>query len=277
MSYSKSVYSINLDGTVPSDDSDTVLLYLLTPSIISEELCVWWNLCLFSCILLIVFVSGCYITYYLFHALYIIWRSVQRSLTRVLTSKNDTRLCLLLQLRVAIGIKRIERMAYCELTELHNSHSPLLYLEGSRQLSRTNKLCRTMKDASLSELPHVKTASDIISRHVDQVLSQNLKYVKQQRKWERILCKFNQRCFDDLTIERFQLLLLVLSLFESTDKDIKTVILYGVPGLPSISLSVTATYAEIRAMIAQRAPNLTNLYFVAGGRIIQIEDTVIDW
>ena len=175
MSYSKSVYSINLDGTVPSDDSDTVLLYLLTPSIISEELCVWWNLCLFLCVLLIEFVSGCYITYYLLHALYIIWSSVKRSLTRVLTSKNDPRLCLLLRARVAIGIKRIERMAYCELTELHNSHSPLHYLEGSRQLSRTNKLCRTMKEASLSELPHVKSASDIITRHVEQVLSQNLK------------------------------------------------------------------------------------------------------
>ena len=181
MSYWKSVYSIDLDGTLTSGDSYTILLYLLTPSFMSEELCVWWNLCLFSSLLLIGFVSGCYGTYYMLHALYIMCSSVKRRLSRVLTSKNDHRFCLLLQARVAIGIKRIERMAYCELTELHNSHSPLLYLESSRRLSRTNKLCRTMKDASLSDLSHVKSASDVISLHVEQVLSQNCKYVKQQR------------------------------------------------------------------------------------------------
>ena len=66
-------------------------------------------------------------------------------------------------------------------------------------------------------------------------------------------------------------------MLETTDEDIKTVILYGVPGLPSVSLSVTATYADIRAMILQRAPCIRDFYFVARGRIICIEDTVIDW
>ena len=104
-----------------------------------------------------------------------------------------------------------------------------------------------------------------------------MRYLKQQRLWERVSCKLNQRHFDDHTIEMFQFVLLVLSLFESTNEDIKTVILYGVPGLPSVSLSVTATYAEIRAMILQRAPHIEDLYFVARGRIIYIEDTVINW
>ena len=98
----------------------------------SEELCVWWILCLFTSVILIELVSGCYITYYLLHALYIMWRYVKRSLTRVLTTKDDSRFGLLLRARVAIGIRRTERMAYCELTKLRNSHSPLLYLEGSR-------------------------------------------------------------------------------------------------------------------------------------------------
>ena len=112
---------------------------------------------------------------------------------------------------------------------------------------------------------------------MEQVLSQNLKYVKQQRLWERISCQLNRRCFDDRTIERFQLVLLLYSMFETTDEQLRTVILYGVPGLPSVSLSITATYAEIRALIVRRAPNFRNFYFVAHGRIIQIEDTVIDW
>ena len=127
----------------------------MIPCHMSEELCVWWILCLFTSVILIELVSGCYITYYLLHALYIMWRYVKRSLTRVLTTKVDSRFGLLLRARVAIGIRRTERMAYCELTKLRNSHSPLLYLEGSRRLSSTNKLLRTMKDASLSDLSHV--------------------------------------------------------------------------------------------------------------------------
>ena len=206
-----------------------------------------------------------------------VWSSVKCSFTRVWTSTNESRLCLLLRSRVAIGIKRIERMPYCELIQLHNSHAPLLYLEASRQLLGTNRLCRIIKEASISDLSYVTNASDSISRHVEKVLSQNLKYVKQLRLWERRKCKFDRSYFNDHTIEGFQLLLLLLSVFESTDEDIKTVILYGVPGLPSVSLSVTGTYAEIRAMILQKVPLIRDFYFVARGRIIYVEDTVIDW
>ena len=246
-------------------------------SIISEELFVWWNLSLFLSVLLIGFLTGRYSTYHLLHALYMVWSSVQSSFTKVCNVTNDSRLCLLLRARVAIGIKRIERMPFRQLIQLHNSHAPLLYLEASRQLPGTNKLCRIMKEASLYDLSYINNASDIISRNVEKVLSQNLKYVKQQRLWERVACKLNQRHFDDHTIEMFKFVILVLSLFENNNEDIKTVILYGVPGLPSVSLSDSATYADIRAMIVQRAPNLRDFYFVAHGRIIHIENTVIDW
>ena len=47
------------------------------------------------------------------------------------------------------------------------------------------------------------------------------------------------------TIERFQFVLLVLSLFESTNEDIRTVVLYGVPGLPSLTLPVSSTYMQM--------------------------------
>ena len=271
MNYWKSVYSCDLDRTVSSGVSDGSLLQLMVQSPMSGELCMWWNLCLFSSVFLIGFLSGCYFINHLLDALYMVWRSFKS------TPKNDSRFCLLLRARVAISIKQIERMPYCELIRVQNCHAPLLYLEDTRQLSSTIKLGRIMKDASISELSYLNNSSDIISRHVEQVLSQNLKYVKQQRLWGRISCKLNRICFDDHTIEKFQLILLVLSLFETADEELKTVILYGVPGLPSVSPTVTATYAEIRAMIVRRAPNLRNFYFVAHGRIIQIEDTVIDW
>lgn len=226
MNYWKSVYSSDLEGTVPSDVIDGSLGQLIIRCITSEV----WNLCVFSSVLLIGFLSGCYFTYHLLHALYMVWSSIKSSFTRVSTSKNESRLCLLLRARVAIGIKRIERMPFCELIQLHNSHAPLLYLEASRQLSGTNKLCRMMEEASLSDLSYVNIASDIICRHVEQVLSRNLKYVKQQRLWEKISCKLNRDYFDDKTIDGFQFIVLVLSLFESTEDDIRTVILYGVPG-----------------------------------------------
>ena len=274
----KSVDPSDLDGTVPCAVGDVSLPQLIIQRLICGDLLMMWNLCMFVPVFLTAFlVLCCSTTYHLLHALYLVWSSVQTSFTMACNVTNDSRLCLLLRVRVAVGIKRIERMPYCELISLHNSHAPLLYLEASRQLSGTTKLCRIMKDASLSDLSYLNNASDIISRHVEQVLSTNLKYVKQQRLWERISRKFNWSYFDDRTIERFQLLFLVLSVFETNDEDIKTVILYGVPGLPSISLSVTATYAEIRAKILQRAPHIRNFYFIARGRIIYIEDTVIDW
>ena len=276
MNYWKSVYSSDLEATLRSCVSAGSLLQLMIPSHMSEKLSIWWNLCLFSFVFLIGFLSGCYFRYRLLHGLCMVWSFVTRSFSWVRTSKTDSRFCLLLRARVAIGIKRVERMAYCELLKLHNSHAPLLYLEAARRHSHTNQLCRIMKDAYLSHLSDLNNASDIISRHVERVLLQQSKYVRQQQLWERLSCQFNRRYFDDLTIEKFKLLLLVLSLFETTDKDIKTVILYGVPGLPSISLSVTATYTAIRAIIAQRARNLRNFYFVACDRIIQIEDTVIN-
>ena len=79
------------------------------------------------------------------------------------------------------------------------------------------------------------------------------------------------------TIERFQFVLLVLSLFESTNEDIRTVVLYGVPGLPSLTLPVSSTYADVRSTIVRTAPSFNEFYFVAYGRMITIEDTVIDW
>ena len=145
-----------------------------------------WSLCLFCSVLLIGFTSLCYFTTYkLLDALYTVFSSVQSRLTTVFSVKNDSRFCLLVRARVAIGIKRIERMPYRELIRLHTSHAPLLYLEASRQVSGSNKLSIMMKDASLSNLSYLYNASEAISGHVEHVLSQKFKYVKLQRWWEK--------------------------------------------------------------------------------------------
>ena len=168
-------------------------------------------------------------------------------------------------------------MSYSELIRLHNSHAPLLELEAARGVLSSNMLCRRMRGASLYDLSRIYDASDIISRNVEGILLQNSTYVKQQRRWEKILRDLNGECVNEQTIQMFLFVLLLLSLFERADEDIRTVILYGVPGLPSVSVSVSATYSEIRFMIVQRAPNFRDFYFVARGRIIHIEDTLIDW
>ena len=171
MNYWKSVYISDLDGTVSSGVSDGSLVQLMVQSLMSGELCMWWNLCLFSSVFLIGFLSGCSCTNYLLDALYMVRKSFKSSFTCVCTPQNDSRFCLLLRARVAIGIKQIERMPYCQLIRVHNCHAPLLYLEDSRQFSGTIKLDRIMQDASISELTYLNNASDIISRHVEQVLS----------------------------------------------------------------------------------------------------------
>ena len=241
----------DLDGSVPSGVGDGSLVQLMIRRLICAEFNLCWYLCLFVSILLTGLCSACgFSTYRLLNALCMVRGFVQSSFTNAFTGTDDSRFRLLLRARVAVGLKRIERVAYCELIQLHNCHAPLLYLEASRELSCPSKLCKIMKDASLSELSYLYNASESISRKVEDVLSQNFKYVKQQRLWEKISYKFNQAYFDDSTIEGFQIILLLLSLFENTEEDIRTVILYGVPGFPSISLSSSATYAKIRSIFS---------------------------
>ena len=134
-----------------------------------------------------------------------------------------------------------------------------------------------MRGASLFDLSRIYCASDIISHNVERILSENPTYLKQQRRWEKISRDLNRECVDEQTIQIFLFVLLLLSLFERADEDTRTVILYGVPGLPSLSVSCSATYAKIRSMIVQIVPTFRDCYFVAHGRIIQIEDTPINW
>ena len=53
-------------------------------------------------------------------------------------------------------------------------------------------------------------------------------------------------------------------------------ILHGVPGLPSVSLPASSTYADVRCKIVERASNLRNFYFETHSLIIKDEDAAID-
>ena len=134
---------------------------------------------------------------------------------------------------MAYGLFRIKRMSFRELVRLRNSQAPLLDLEDMREVLSSNKLSRRMRGASLFDLSRIYCASDIISHNVERILSENPTYLKQQRRWEKISRDLNRECVDEQTIQMFLFILLLLSLFERADEDMRTVILYGVPGLPS--------------------------------------------
>ena len=133
---------------------------------------------------------------------------------------HDSPLCLLLRARVAYGLQRMNRMSYVELLRLHNSHAPLLDLGTKREVLNSNRLCKRLRKASLPEVSFLYDASDIITRNVEQVLSLNPRYVKLQRRWGKIVGAYDWDSFEVHTIERFQFVLLVLSVFESINENI---------------------------------------------------------
>ena len=51
----------------------------------------------------------------------------------------------------------------------------------------------------------------------------------------------------------------------------RNVLLYGVPGIPSLLLPHRSTFCDIRKLLWVRAPYLPNFYFVHGGVIVKDE------
>ena len=72
-------------------------------------------------------------------------------------------------------------------------------------------------------------------------------------------------------------IILLLSLYEPSEENKKNVILYGVPGIPSLRVLAKSSYCDIRKIIRGRAPHLPNFYFVHGGVIIKDEYADIAW
>ena len=57
----------------------------------------------------------------------------------------------------------------------------------------------------------------------------------------------------------------------------RNVLLYGVPGIPSLLLPHGSTFYDIRKILYVRAPHLPNFYFVLRGVIVKDEFVQIDW
>ena len=65
-------------------------------------------------------------------------------------------------------------------------------------------------------------------------------------------------------------------MYEATEKK-RNVLLYGVPGIPSLLLPNGSTFYDVRRILWVRAPHLPNFYFVLGGVIVKDEFVQIEW
>ena len=66
-------------------------------------------------------------------------------------------------------------------------------------------------------------------------------------------------------------------MYETTEEKERNVLLYGVPGIPSLLLPHGSTFCDIRKILWVRAPYLPNFYFVLGGVIVKDEFVQIHW
>ena len=66
-------------------------------------------------------------------------------------------------------------------------------------------------------------------------------------------------------------------MYETIEERMGNVLLYGVPGIPSLLLPHGSTFYDVRRLLWVRAPRLPNFYFVLGGVIVKDEFVQIDW
>ena len=193
------------------------------------------------------------------------------------SQKKVSRFRLLVRLRMALGRLRVQRLSYVELLNLRKSHACLQSLESPCGIAQERLLSGYMANASLGDLSYFSCASDIMSVYVGQVIAKRNQEVKKERLRKRRLryCKTDSTHCD--IIYTFLLIILILSLFEKSEESQRNIILYGVPGLPNVSISQNETYSTVRKEILEFAPNLSNFYFVHRGLIIKDEDVGIDW
>ena len=60
-------------------------------------------------------------------------------------------------------------------------------------------------------------------------------------------------------------------MYETIEERMGNVLLYGVPGIPSLLLPHGSTFYDVRRLLWVRAPRLPNFYFVLGGVIVKDE------
>ena len=93
--------------------------------------------------------------------------------TSSISKYTATRFQLLLRLRIAIGMRRVQRLSKVGLLRLVKSHAPLHSLEDICGFQRSSSLSVQAKMACLDDLAYLYTASDLISNYVQKLLSQH--------------------------------------------------------------------------------------------------------
>ena len=93
--------------------------------------------------------------------------------TSSISKYTASRLQLLLRLRMAIGMRRVQRLSKVGLLRLVESHAPLHSLEDICGFQRSSSLSVQAKMACLEDLTYLYSASDLISNYVEKLLSQH--------------------------------------------------------------------------------------------------------
>ena len=202
---------------------------------------------------------------------------VFRFFTTFTVSQNKvTRFRLLIKLRMALGRLRAKRLSYVELVSLRNSPACLHSLELSCGIAQARSLSVQIADASLEDLLYFYRASDVMALYLGKLIAKRTQESKKERRRKRKLRHFTTEAQRGNFINSFLLIILLLSLFVKSEENLGNVILYGVPGLRSISISKEETYSTIREEIWKFAPRFSNFYFVHRGLIIKDEDVVVN-
>ena len=92
--------------------------------------------------------------------------------TSAISEHTPSRFQLLVRLRMAIGMRQVQRLSYVGLLRLKKSHAPMHSLEVICGFPRSRSLSEQANMASLEDLTYLYSASDIISAYVCQLVSQ---------------------------------------------------------------------------------------------------------
>ena len=148
--------------------------------------------------------------------------------------KTSSRFHLQMRLRLIIGMHRIRRISYGGLLRVSSSLAPLHRLEAIFGVSKSGPMSVLASTASFEELQYFYIASDVICFHVQQLVLKHRRTAKKERRSAKLL---STEGTDNEALDvgyHLLFIILLLSLYEPSEENKKNVILYGVPGIPSL-------------------------------------------
>ena len=93
--------------------------------------------------------------------------------TSSISEHTASRFQLLVRLRMAIGMRRVQRLSKVGLLHLMKSHVPLHCLEDICGFPQSRSLSVQADKACLEDLTYLYSASDLMSNYVEQLVSQH--------------------------------------------------------------------------------------------------------